>query len=266
MKINLRTNWVWLLGVLLLLPGSGCASLTSREKEWRWPWSGDEPYPTPTHMAVMWSPDVLVQPGKTPTRGFGGRLYFYDERSKAVPVEGEIVVHGFDESVQTITDFQGPGVKRFRFTKEQLTSHYSQSDIGASYSIWVPWDAADGPVQKLTLVTTFRSTNGKMLQGEPAKLMLPGKGGPSPFTTMPATMMGPTSLPTGPLATRSGNGMRTTTIPLTSPLSQHLQRSNEIARITQPATAQQQPVVQTSATESLQTRQRPMARPLPGGS
>jgi hypothetical protein len=252
---------------------SGCASLTMT-KEWDWPWSKEEPYPEPVYMAVMWTPDVLIQPGKTPTRGFGGRLYFYNDRSKAIPVEGEIVVHGFDESVASVNDLQGEGVKRFRFTKEQLTQHYSQSDIGASYSVWIPWEAVEGPVRKLTLITTFRSANGRTLQGEPAKLMLPGKGAPTAFTSAPISTFGPGSMNAGPLAAR-GEGMRTTTIPVSQTLGQHLQRSNEVARVTMPNTpppaaeptlnsSPPQPSNPPSPPSNSLPRPLPRSRPLPG--
>ncbi len=39
-------------------------------------------------------------PGKPVTRGFGGRIYFYNDRSQAVPVDGELVVYGFDDTAR----------------------------------------------------------------------------------------------------------------------------------------------------------------------
>ena len=128
-----------------------------------------EPYPNPSKIAVTWTPDTIVQTGRTPTRGFGGRVFFYDEKSRAVPVEGTLVVHGFDDSSTSPDD-----TKRFEFTPEQFTRHFSQSDLGASYSIWIPWDAIGGKQKRISLVSSFKTTEGKIVQGIPATLMLPG--------------------------------------------------------------------------------------------
>ncbi len=129
-----------------------------------------EPYPNPVKLAVTWTPDTIIQTGRTPTRGFGGRVFFYDDKSKSVPVEGTLVVHGFDDSLENGSS----GAKRYEFTPEQFTRHFSQSDLGASYSIWIPWDAVGGEKKRISLVTSFKSTSGKPIQGIPATMMLPG--------------------------------------------------------------------------------------------
>ncbi len=63
-----------------------------------------EPYPNPVKIAATWTPDTLIQTGRTPTRGFGGRVFFYDERSRPVPVEGTLTVHGFDDSAADLEE------------------------------------------------------------------------------------------------------------------------------------------------------------------
>lgn len=140
------------------------------------PWAGKQnqvpdPYPTPAKLAATWSPDTLMQSGRTPTRGFGGRLFFFDEKSHAVPVDGTLVVHGFDERAVNEAD----RVKRYEFTPEQFTRHYSQSDLGASYSVWIPWDAIGGKQQEISLVASFVTVEGKSVQSAPAKVLLPGE-------------------------------------------------------------------------------------------
>ncbi len=93
-------------------------------------------------MVAIWTEDTLVQPGKTVTRGFGGRIYFYNEKSQAIPVEGELIVYGYDDSSAASAHSLTSNVeatKKFAFTPEQFTQHFSQSDLGASYSIWIPW-------------------------------------------------------------------------------------------------------------------------------
>lgn len=133
-----------------------------------------EPYPNPVKMVATWTPDTLLQTGRTPTRGFGGRIYFYNEKSQAVPVDGTLMIHGFDE-------FAPEGeekVKKFAFTPEQFTRHFSQSDLGASYSVWLPWDAVGGDQKKISLVPTFTTETGKTVQGVPTTVLLPGRTPP----------------------------------------------------------------------------------------
>lgn len=139
------------------------------------PWSKKEeappkPYPNPVKIASTWTADVLVQSGRTPTRGFGGRLFFFDEKTQAVPVEGTLTVHGFEVA----KDGNDAQIRPFKFTPEQFTKHFSQSDFGASYSVWIPWDAAGGEEKRISLVPTFQTTEGKIVQGTPATVILPG--------------------------------------------------------------------------------------------
>ncbi len=167
---------------LMMLGTVGCASVSNKPGGKkpslldRMPWAADkdappEPYPNPVKIATTWTPDVLVQTGRTPTRGFGGRIFFYDEKSRAVPVEGTLVVHGFNEQAASAKDT----VKRFEFTPEQLTRHFDQCDLGASYSVWIPWDAVGGDQQRISLVASFKTSAGVPVQGVPATIMLPGK-------------------------------------------------------------------------------------------
>ena len=176
-------NIATLIASFMIVSCVGCAStLSDRNKSKpaslfeRMPWAnkdkGDdqEPYPNPVKMAATWSPDTLMQSGRMPTRGFGGRLFFYDEKSRTVPVDGTLVVHGFDEEAANPAE----GVKRFEFTPEQFTKHFSNSDLGASYSIWIPWDAVGGERKRISLVASFKTAEGKPVQGSPAMVMLPG--------------------------------------------------------------------------------------------
>jgi len=164
-----------LLG-LCVIATTGCVTAGPKfASDWTMPWSKKDkppkPYPNPTKMAVTWTPDTLVQSGRTPTRGFGGRLFFYDEKVRAVPVEGDLTVHAFAEN----PDGSIGEVKRYHFTAEQFTRHFSQTDLGASYSIWIPWDAVGGEQMRVSLVPSFRTAKGNLVQGETALVGLPGR-------------------------------------------------------------------------------------------
>ncbi len=85
------------------------------------------------------------------------------------------MVHGYikhsrkGESEQVVAD------KTFGFTAEQMSSHFSPSEMGASYSVWIPWDDTDGLRQEITLIPTYKGKDGTIVQGAPAKVNLPGK-------------------------------------------------------------------------------------------
>ncbi len=167
-----------LLGVMTL---SGCASFTEadpkkKKKDKSWYSFKKKEYQVPQAVNVTWAYDLLTVPGKPATRGFGGRFYFYNEKTQAIPVDGELMVYGFDDTrgSSDSTDLN-QATKRFKFTAEQLTSHFSEGQLGASYSVWIPWDTAPGEQKKIMLIPTFIAKDGKLVRGAAATLNLPGK-------------------------------------------------------------------------------------------
>lgn len=176
--------------LMLMSAGSGCSTFTKDKGSKKSPWDSmkwwKKEYQTPTKMAVLWSPDLLTVAGQPPTRGFGGRIYFYNEKSQTIPVDGELVVHGFDETKKKMTSGQEAlADKRFRFTAEQFTEHFSESDLGASYSVWIPWDSNEHTLKELTLIPTFITSKGQAIQGAPAKVILPGRNAAQPEQVIP---------------------------------------------------------------------------------
>lgn len=220
-----------LVSIVMLSAGvmSGCTTFQKTKNDAgqpsktlmeRMPWAKSdkdavpEPYPNPVKLATVWSPETLSQAGRVTTRGFGARVFFYDEKSRAVPVDGSLIVHGFNED----SGSKKPEVKRYEFTPEQFTNHFSQSDMGASYSVWIPWDAVGGEQRRISLVASFKTAEGKMLQGSPTTVLLPGakenqdialaqRFSPE-YRQWQAASSGKTS---------PSSGLTTTTIPRTSP-------------------------------------------------
>ena len=135
-------------------------------------------YQAPARLIAIWSEAMYTQPGQRPTRGFGGRLYFYNAKDKPVPVEGQLVVYAFDES-QAGKPSQTPS-RKFAFTPEQFTQHYSATELGASYSIWIPWDDVGGVRKSISLLPMFTSTSGQVVIGEQSVNVLPGKSPENP--------------------------------------------------------------------------------------
>ena len=88
--------------IVMLAATSGCTTINSN---WipKAPWDKkdqvvESQYDTPVRMAAIWTPDVMVRPGMPASRGFGGRLYFYNQVNKPVKVEGQLVVYAYDDS------------------------------------------------------------------------------------------------------------------------------------------------------------------------
>jgi len=267
------------LTVALLTLSAGCStwsSSTSDSSLSSWSpkqWFKKE-YQEPASVAAIWSPDTATTAGQPTMRGFGGRIYFYNQRSQAVPVEGDLIIHGYltTPGMQDLSTVHSD--KRFVFSSEQLTTHFSPSQIGASYSIWVPWDLDGGFREEITLIPTFKSKQGSVVQGTPAKLFLPGK---SRIESEVAASSAPTrtvSYVTEAMPTHPGPNMlnapmtRTTTIeiPDTSPLS----RTKRVAGDAYPAGSVQPtaPVVASPpANVSLPLNTQPAAIPtVPGSS
>ncbi len=230
------------LCVASLIMAGGCSTMTkdkgTKKSTWEAMQFWKKGYQQPTKMAVLWSHDVLTVAGQAPTRGFGGRIYFYNERSQTIPVEGELTVHGYDETQKRITGASPDDPdKRFRFTQEQFSSHFSESDLGASYSVWIPWDAVDGVQKELTLIPTFRSSKGQVVQGTPAKVVLPGRAASPNGTAVPVQTVAyeQANVPTvsgflQPVQAKpKEEGLRTTTIRLPAGLKRASKQNAEAA-------------------------------------
>ncbi|MCY2976896.1 MAG: hypothetical protein NTW52_19740 [Planctomycetota bacterium] len=194
---NTRLRCIGLL--LIACQAIGCASMfdssaskskSKDKKKESWSLFKKKEYQEPRSLVSTWTEDTLIQPGKPVTRGFGGRFYFYNDRSQVIPVDGELVVYGFEDLQASETPLPNgmPQVspspsdlpvveadKKFRFTAEQFTQHFSQGDLGASYSVWIPWDAAGGPQRKITLIPCFVTKDGRTVRGDASKQVLSGK-------------------------------------------------------------------------------------------
>ncbi len=188
------------LGFAAMLCNTGCV----KAPQWTpskmfsldntWPFrDNDAPQEgTPVRMVTAWTDTVLTQPGQKPQRGFGGRLMFYGkEGKKPILVDGQLVVYAFDEAGRDPTD--NKPTRRYVFPADQISLHMSKSDIGASYSFWLPWDEAGGPRMDISLICRFEPKNGAVVTSEQTRHLLPG--------TMPAAQVAgvkqPPKLPEG---------------------------------------------------------------------
>jgi len=170
------THWRFLLLVCLALC-SGCAGLNLDETiSWDTLWEGT-PEP-PESVVAIWTPLVATHASRGAMRGFGGRLMFYGkDREKTLKVEGTLVVYAFDEIGRDPTNVKPD--RKYVFTPDQLAGHYNKSNLGHSYSVWLPWDEVGGPQKQVSLITHLMSDDGIIARGEQTMHVLAG----SPDTT-----------------------------------------------------------------------------------
>jgi hypothetical protein len=171
-----------LLLVLALMCNVGCMKAWKTPKMFSldntWPFR-DKDAPQegiPVRMVGTWTDTVMTQPGKKPVRGFGGRVMFYEhEGKKPILVDGQLVVYAFDEDGRDPTD--NKPTRRYVFPPDQVAMRMSKSDLGASYSFFLPWDEAGGPKTEVSLICRFEPKSGGVVTGEQTRHMLPGPVG-----------------------------------------------------------------------------------------
>jgi hypothetical protein len=157
---------IWMLTCV-----AGCQSLNGGKK-----WFGKEEevnYGTPNKVVAIWTNAVHNQSGYKPTRGLGGRLYFYDAHHKPVQVNGSLTVFVYDDTDPAKRESQ-ESTRKLTFNPEQVATLYTPSDFGPSYSVWVPWDEVGGERRHLSVIPVFTDQQGQMLAGDQAQHVLPG--------------------------------------------------------------------------------------------
>ena len=175
------TKWCCL--VIAIWCSVGCS--IGKKESWKFtknqtlekltPWKSDAPEPpqVPNRLVSSWTDTVLRRPGTQPQRGFGGRIMFFTPQSeKSVRIDGQLVVYAFDEEGRQAYETQP--TRRYVFPREQFARHESESRLGPSYSVWIPWDAAGGPQKNVSLIASFESHEGPKIVGEQTHHLLPG--------------------------------------------------------------------------------------------
>jgi hypothetical protein len=158
----------------LFLFAAGCQSIPS-PIETKLPWTEpkEKTFEPPERIITVWTDTIYQQPGKPPTRGFGGRIYFYGRHGEVVPVNGTLTVYAYDDTGLDLSADRP--TRKYVFTKEQLAGYQSESEIGASYNIWIPWDAVGGDEKQVNLFPVFTDDSGKIVRGMFTESRLPGR-------------------------------------------------------------------------------------------
>lgn len=158
-----------LLVVLLSVTISGCARFDLR-RNIPWQETSDKPVRS---VVAFWTEAVIERTSGPPYRGFGGRLLFYPaDMSQPVKVQGTIVVYAFDEDLPPPENLKP--VRRFVFTNEQLQEVYSDSKLGPSYNLLIPWEEFSPKARRVSLIVRYIPENGPSVVSEQVKVFLPG--------------------------------------------------------------------------------------------
>jgi hypothetical protein len=167
-KICVRTV---LTGALIY--ATGCSSFDLKKGI---PWGAglNGEFSPPMKVMPVWTDTVMYHSGKAPVRGFGGRMFFHkEENGDPVKVKGTLEVYAFDEAGRAPNDSRP--TRKYVFTPEQFQKHYSKSDIGHSYSVFIPWDEHGGDQKRITLITRFVPDSSPLVISQPSQQSLPGK-------------------------------------------------------------------------------------------
>ena len=149
---------------------SGCMSLPKADL------SALKPPGPVTAVLAAWEP--AVSNGEDSMRGFGGRIYFYDqEMLRPVKIKGTVVVYAFDEDERSPWDAKPD--EGFVFDSKTLNSKsvYSKSKLGHSYNLWIPIDKAesDSPLKKVSLIVRYIPEKGSSIVSAQTTTHLPGR-------------------------------------------------------------------------------------------
>lgn len=160
-----------------LVATTGCSQFNmSRRIPWRADTS-DDPRQANKVLAT-WTDAVSHNPNRPPQRGFGGRLMFFEAASdKPIKVAGDLVVYAFDEKGRDRSNNKPD--RKFVFPAQTLESLYSESKIGHSYSVWIPWDEVGGPQAEIGLIARLVPKEGSPVVSPQSKIVLPGTESPS---------------------------------------------------------------------------------------
>ncbi len=171
MPWKLRVTYLALPACLAL--AAGCSSLDFNQS-FSWPWEAEEEPSQPSRISAIWIDTVQLRANQPSLRGFGGRLMFYDRsEAKAVKVDGRLEVYAFEEDDAEVEKVKPD--RKFIFPREQFAQHYSKSDLGHSYSFWLPFGDAAGEQKEISLIVRFIPHQGNPVVSEQTRHILPGQ-------------------------------------------------------------------------------------------
>ena len=163
-------NILSLTTCLMLVGFCGCMTIPKPDM------SAWKPAGPVTTVLASWG--TAVSNGENPERGFGGRVYFYDQDMvRPVKVKGTVIVYAFDEDGRS--QFDAKPNEGYVFDSKTLNSKgvYSKSKLGHSYNLWIPLDEAkpESPSRKISLIVRYIPEHGASVVSPQTTAHLPGR-------------------------------------------------------------------------------------------
>jgi hypothetical protein len=178
----MKTKDYLLIPLLVALAIAACTGCGSKGGGWRFAswdmrkWGREPAKPDPeipARLATTWIEAVHNRPGEPAQRGFGGRISFFKPGSEdPIRVDGQLVVYAFDETSRP--EYETQPTRRYVFPPEQFAVHESETKLGPSYSVWLPWDNVGGNERKISLIAKFEPHKGAAVVSEQTKHYLAG--------------------------------------------------------------------------------------------
>lgn len=188
---------LWLC--LVLVATSGCTTtwrhVKNRDFKRAVGMKSEKPLPpeVPARIVSTWTDTVLQKTGKSPQRGFGGRLLFFTNESEdPVRVDGQLVVYAFDETDRE--PHETHPTRKYVFPREEFARHESESQLGPSYSVWLPWDEVGGELKQISLIARFEPHEANVVMGEQTRHLLPGISKKDPEHLVKQSGVGPVEI------------------------------------------------------------------------
>ena len=126
----------------------------------------------PNRMVIIWK-DAVVRSGDGQTKkGFGGRVYFYGKGEVPIQVDGQMVVYGYDDTTEHSSTTPE---RKYVFAQDSFQNHYDPSELGPSYSLWIPWDEVQATEKTICLMPFFETAGGIQLSAGMSEITLPGR-------------------------------------------------------------------------------------------
>ena len=172
MKFGRRISWTIVSSLVGAVGLAGCATEFDLRRNVPWEMGKDGKFESPTQVAAFWTEAVQNSADKEKgVRGFGGRLYFYGKNpNKPVKVKGSLVVYAFDETNRDPANIVPD--RKYIFSADQFQTNYSKTDLGHSYSIWLPWDDVGGEQRQISLIARFTSNKGEIVSSDQSPHLL----------------------------------------------------------------------------------------------
>jgi len=175
-QTNLLLQWI---GGMILIAATGCQTWDTSGTIPIWSsenWKKKDRSVTdpPQKIVAVWTEATHHRPDQPAERGFGGRVIFYDAKERTTKIDGRVTIFVFDDQNATL---ENPAPKyKFVFPQDSVQAFYSKSELGHTYSFWVPLGSIDAPTQHFSLVVRFDSPTGERVLSEMTKKILVGSG------------------------------------------------------------------------------------------